>query len=170
MVISLGYQYDNAGIKAEALRMKEEGLTDSLQGYIDIAMEATDATKNLFGYESTELSALQTHIETLQGLKLVYGDNAKGMDAWKASMEQVTWFLGEEEAQIEKKLGHYNTVVNMLPNLKLKYDDLGNAVSFDTENLNDNEKAIVNQMIAQVKEGVILDILTGKKTNLTGAA
>lgn len=168
MVISLGYQYDNAGIKAEALKMKEEGLTDGLQGYIDVAMEATDATKNLFGYESSELSALQSHIETLQGLKVIYGENASSQQAWKDSIEQVSWFLAVEEDQIEKNLGHYQTVVNLLPNLKLKYDDLGNAIGFDTEQLSENEKKIVENMIAKGQEGQIIDLLTGKVSTLTG--
>jgi TP901 family phage tail tape measure protein len=168
MVISLGYQYDNASIKAEALRMKEEGLTDSLQGYIDVALEATDATANLFGINDTDISSLQTHIETLQGLKLVYGENASEMDAWKTSIEQVSWFLGVEEEKVKENLGHYQQVLSMLPNLTLKYDELGNAVGFDTEQLNDNQKAILNKMIANGEEGKILDLLTGKTSTLTG--
>src|SRR6185312_13577376 len=168
IVGQLGFQYDNASIKAETLRQAEEGLIDTTEGFIDVALEATDASKNLFGYDNSEVSALQSHIETMQGLKLIYKDNYKESEIWKSSIETLSWTLGVEESQIEKNLGHYKTMLDLIPKLKLKYDEKGNAVGIETEELSKNEIAVWNKIKANGEEGLMYDILTGKTRDFNG--
>jgi TP901 family phage tail tape measure protein len=167
IVAQLGFEYDNASIKAETMKQAEQGLIDTTEGFIDVALEATDVTKNLFGYSTSDASALASHIETLQGLKYIYGENASQNEAWNASLETLSLKLGLTEEQVLNQLPHLKSMTDFISNLKFEYNDAGEIVGINTENMTKAQQKYWEELKHQGHDhATMMDILTGKKVLL----
>jgi TP901 family phage tail tape measure protein len=167
MVAQMAFQYDNASLKADVLKQAEDGLIDTTSGLIDVALEATDVMQNLFGYSSEDMSAIASHVETLQALQYMYGDNADKTEAWQESLDVLSLTLGLQEDEVLKQLPHLKQMGDFVQELKFKYNDAGEIIGIETENMSKAQLEYFNKVKDAAKDDAeMMDILTGKKTLL----
>ncbi|SDX95944.1 phage tail tape measure protein [Thermoactinomyces sp. DSM 45892] len=162
----LAREHDNASLRAQAQAQGIGELTGSLEDLNEKTLATVEITETLFGFKSGNLSAMKSHIESLQVLKQVYRDNASNTSQWKASLSSLADALGVTESEIASNLSHYHQIIGALQNVRVKTDDAGKS-TLDLSELNKQQKAILQEWISTAQnKGAVIDILTGKTNAL----
>lgn len=165
-IARLAREHDNASLRAQAQAQGVEEVSGALDDLNQKTLEAIDVTSALFGRSSSDLSALKSHVEALEALKQVYGDNASKTQAWQDSLGALSESLGVTDGEIASNLNHYNLVIDALQKVKLKTDDYGKS-TLDLSDLNKNQKDIIQNWISTAKDkSQIMDILSGQTQTL----
>ncbi|MCR4361979.1 phage tail tape measure protein [Bacillus subtilis] len=164
-VAKLGVQYNNTEIRAKAMAQAQNEGQESLENWVDTAIKAIDVSQQLFNVSDEDVSAMKSHVETLQGLIARYGENnAKNMDAFKESIQAISLYTGVPDATIQKDLGYYHNVLDLLGKVELQYNENTGALEgFNKEGLNNKQIEILNRAIQLGKDyGVTYDLITQK--------
>lgn len=94
LVALLGKEMKNSAIQAKVQADGIEDLTEGIGDYSEAVINAVDLTKELFGYDKSELSAIQTNLQLLDLMEVRYGDVAKSSQKYKDKLEEIADLLG----------------------------------------------------------------------------
>lgn len=162
----LAREHDNAKLRAEAQKQSVDGLVTSMEDLTEKTMEAIDLTSTLFGYSSTELSGVKSHLQNMHLIVDAWGEAGKATDAYKESQEAVTDFLNISNSELDKNADKIFNVIEALE--KVDLTAYTPSDSFDefikkNEELTDSQK---NLLIEWAKTDGAKDILTGANTEI----
>lgn len=168
-ISELARQHDNLGLRQIALQQGLDGTTGALEDQTEAVIDSIDAVGTLFGYENKDLSAIKTHIESLELLKHTYKDGAEGSAEYQASLGEVADFLNVTRTEVRDNIHEYNILVGALQNVKIATDEQGGSyldLSEETSGLTAKQRELIQSWI---DAGGTTDIITGANKEVAGS-
>ncbi|OJT57284.1 phage tail tape measure protein [Bacillus licheniformis] len=161
LLSNLAREGNNVAIRAQLASEGIDGTTESLAEMNKEAIEAIDLTSSLFGYGSSDLSSMKSHLQNLKLLIDLYGSAAKNTDEWKESTQALSDRLNVTETEVGQNIDKYLSLVDALG--KVNWSNLEAGQSYkdlikDADNLTASQKALVTEYF---NTNGAKDIITG---------
>ena len=131
----------NLTIYQQAVAQGFEESTDAANSYAEALINAVDATKELLGGEEAaqDIQPFISNLELIKGYQSLYGDLAKKKWEYVQSTQDVARYTGLETQVVEQHAGKLLFLTDIISNVKMEQDDLGN-VTVKVTNLTDAQK------------------------------
>lgn len=162
MLGRLGAQYSNASIRAEAMKQSVDGTTSSIEDLTQATIEAVDPISKLFGYETGDISAVKSHIETMELLYQKYGEGAEQNMAFMDSQQALVEFFNTTPENILENIHTYNLLADAIGKVKVATDEQGGSyldLSEATSGLNATQRKLLDEWL---NTGGATSIFTGE--------
>ena len=146
---NLGVTTKNASLQAKAMEEGYEEANHQLERMIENIIEMLDLTKEVFGYNNQDLSAMESYLQYMELMVKIHGEGIKSTDAYIERQQDLAEFLGVTVEELEKNHKHYKEIIEGLKNLDLAtYDSTKswNAWIDSQENLTKAQKDAFKNM------------------------
>ena len=162
---NLAREHDNAKLRAEAQAQGVDAVSESLEDLNEKAMEAIDLTQTLFGFNSSQLDGIKSHLQAMHLLADAQGEAGKASEEYKASQEAVTDFLNITNEELEKNKDKYYNIIEALGKLNLSEYDPSTSWE-DFINASETDKDMKSVLLSW--DGT-KNILTGQKEEIVAS-
>lgn len=113
-IIKLGLAFDDAGIRADVLEMEVDELGGAMEEMTEKAIDATEATAELFGISSSDISAIESRLQFMNDLIELQKD---GTVAFLNNANEIAEFLGTTSDNVIENLDEFMEFIELLQDL-----------------------------------------------------
>lgn len=149
-VYNLANEYNNAKLKAEAMKQGVDGVTSSAEEMNDVLLESVDVVAEVFGFGNQDFSALKSQIELMEILYDKYGESAESKEAFIGAQQAIAETLGITSDKVKDNLHDYNLVFQALQDLKVVTDEQGGSylnITEITKGMTQAQKDLLNEVL-----------------------
>lgn len=148
LVTAFGLEMKNQSVRTALAEEELTSYNDELTHTRDLALETIEPLSALFGIDNEQMSAMDSHIQTLQILRQQYGDTWYEMDQGKASIQGLAGEFGVSESFIISNLDEMGQAIRALNTTTVKWSEESQKYvwQFD-DSVTDSTKNLVMKLI-----------------------
>lgn len=167
-ISKLSLEYDNIPLRMQAVKEGFDGITESAENHNEAVLDSVDVLGEFFGYTTSDLSAMESHIQYMDLLVQKHSDGAYSMDEYKDSLSSLAEKLNITDEELSENAHSYYNIIQAMKKVKIATDEHGRSyldLSKAYSELTQEEAEMFDKWINSDT-----DIITGKLKEITKSA